>query len=224
MTVRNLYFEVIQPESKDKTLLRLLCRAEAEKAASSTAPPGKRWRASASCCVTTATPPPRYHAGLSKPSEAKIQEDFLYDRKTVMVATNAFRHGHRQVQRQLCHSLQLPKSTKPTIRRPGAPDGTGERTAFCCSTPGRADRPVPYQQRLRQRGNGRRAAGGSTAAGSGTAGRHDRLLQDEKLPAGLHSGLLRAKAPGDVAATAEAARGISSRWRLPGKPRSFSPA
>ena len=38
-------------------------------------------------------PVTRYHAGLSDTERAKNQEDFVYDRMSVMVATNAFGMG-----------------------------------------------------------------------------------------------------------------------------------
>lgn len=71
----NLYFEAIQPESKDKTLLRLLAGRKGKSGIIYCAP-GKRWRASASCCVTTATLPPGITRGFPKPSEAKIRRIF----------------------------------------------------------------------------------------------------------------------------------------------------
>ncbi len=84
MTRPNLYFEVIQAgESKDKTLLRLLCRAEAEKRHHLLRHPEKGGERLRACCMTTVlTPPPGITRGFPKPSpDSKNQEDFLYDRK-----------------------------------------------------------------------------------------------------------------------------------------------
>jgi ATP-dependent DNA helicase RecQ len=88
----NLYFEVQQPREKKAALLECL---------------GKRKESSGIIyCATrkaveevhdlllrhgfSAT---RYHAGLEDRERRKNQDDFIYDRKTIMVATNAFGMG-----------------------------------------------------------------------------------------------------------------------------------
>ncbi len=43
--------------------------------------------------ASRASPATRYHAGLPEEERRENQQDFLYDRKTVMVATNAFGMG-----------------------------------------------------------------------------------------------------------------------------------
>ena len=88
----NLYFEVRHPENRDAELLRLLA--------------ARKRKSGIVYCVTRkgvetvcellrdhgykAT---RYHAGLEEKERSANQEDFIYDRKTVMVATNAFGMG-----------------------------------------------------------------------------------------------------------------------------------
>ena len=107
MTVRTCILKSSQPESKDKT-------------ASSDCLPGRQRKSGIIYCATrkkveerlraavrpTATRPPGITRGLPKPSDSKNQEDFLYDRKPVMVATNAFGMGIDKSNVQLCHSLQ----------------------------------------------------------------------------------------------------------------------
>ncbi len=88
----NLYFEVQQPSSKRAALLELV-RSR----------PGK---CGIVYCATRRTveevcgflqeegiAATRYHAGLEAEERLKNQEDFLYDRAVVMVATNAFGMG-----------------------------------------------------------------------------------------------------------------------------------
>ena len=88
----NLYFEVRHPESKDGELLRLLAP---RKGRSGIVYCTTRKNVEAVCELLRdrgykAT---RYHAGLDEKERSANQEDFLYDRKTVMVATNAFGMG-----------------------------------------------------------------------------------------------------------------------------------
>ena len=88
----NLYFEVRHPESKDGELLRLLAT---RKGRSGIVYCTTRKNVETVCDLLRdrgykAT---RYHAGLDEKERSANQEDFLYDRKTVMVATNAFGMG-----------------------------------------------------------------------------------------------------------------------------------
>lgn len=101
----NLYFGVERPEPRDKksTLLRLVAARAARRSAPGGASSGQ---AGIVYCSTrnaveevcdllwdegfAAT---RYHAGLSAEERRSNQDEFLYDRATVMVATNAFGMG-----------------------------------------------------------------------------------------------------------------------------------
>ena len=88
----NLCFQVLHPESKNGELLRLLA--------------GRKRKSGIVYCSTRKNvesvcdflqdhgyKATRYHAGLDEKERSTNQEDFLYDRKTVMVATNAFGMG-----------------------------------------------------------------------------------------------------------------------------------
>ena len=69
----------------------------------------------------------RYHAGLSDAERQKNQDDFIYDRVPVMVATNAFGMGiDRSDVRFVLHC------GKPTIRRQDVPGVTANRRSASC--------------------------------------------------------------------------------------------
>lgn len=88
----NLYFEVLEPDDKDNTLLWLV-RRRAER--SGIVYCGTRRGVEEVCELLNGRgiPAVRYHAGLTQEERQASQEDFLYDRKRVMVATNAFGMG-----------------------------------------------------------------------------------------------------------------------------------
>ena len=100
----NLYFEVRRPELKDRELQRLLSERRGKSGIIYCA---TRKKVESVCerlqdLGFSAT---RYHAGLEEAERATNQEDFLYDRKPIYGSHQRFRHGHRQIQRQLCHPL-----------------------------------------------------------------------------------------------------------------------
>ena len=114
----NLYFEVLKPEKKDDELLRLLV--------------GKNRKSGIIYCATrkkvesvcellqdhgyAAT---RYHAGLSEEERSENQEDFLYDRKTIMVATNAFGMGIDKSNVSFVIHYNMPKSIEAYYQEAG---------------------------------------------------------------------------------------------------------
>ena len=114
----NLYFEVIHPEFKDRELKRLLA--------------GKRGKSGIIYCSTrkkvetvcenlqdlgySAT---RYHAGLEEEERTANQEDFLYDRKTIMVATNAFGMGIDKSNVSFVIHYNMPKSIEAYYQEAG---------------------------------------------------------------------------------------------------------
>jgi ATP-dependent DNA helicase RecQ len=88
----NLYFEVLRPDSKDGELLRLLA---SRKRKSGIIYCSTRNNVEVVCrmLIENGYKATRYHAGLDESERSANQEDFLYDRKPVMVATNAFGMG-----------------------------------------------------------------------------------------------------------------------------------
>lgn len=88
----NLYFEVLQSEEKDRELRRLLA---ARKGKSGIIYCSTRKNVESVCedLQSRGYAATRYHAGLPEEERSANQEDFLYDRKPIMVATNAFGMG-----------------------------------------------------------------------------------------------------------------------------------
>lgn len=114
----NLFFEVIHPELKERELKRILAE--------------KRGKSGIIYCATRkkvemlcerlqvlgyeAT---RYHAGLEEEERRANQEDFLYDRKTIMVATNAFGMGIDKSNVGFVVHYNMPKSIEAYYQEAG---------------------------------------------------------------------------------------------------------
>ena len=88
----NLRFEVRTPDSKKAELLTLLALRK-DKSGIVYCSTRKAVEEICQLLLDRNFHATRYHAGLSDEERKENQEDFLYDRKTVMVATNAFGMG-----------------------------------------------------------------------------------------------------------------------------------
>ena len=88
----NLFFEVIQPSSKMSALRRLMTRFEGRSGIIYCATRNNVEKVCESLCES-GYPATRYHAGLPDGERRQNQEDFIYDRRPIMVATNAFGMG-----------------------------------------------------------------------------------------------------------------------------------
>ena len=114
----NLYFEVIQPESKDRELLRLLARQK-QKSGIVYCATRKKVESVCQMLCDHRYAAARYHAGLSEAERSANQEDFLYDRKTVMVATNAFGMGIDKSNVSFVLHYNMPKSIEAYYQEAG---------------------------------------------------------------------------------------------------------
>lgn len=114
----NLYFDVIHPELKDRELKRLLA---SRKKKSGIIYCSTRKKVETVCEMLNdngylAT---RYHAGLEEEERTANQEDFLYDRKTIMVATNAFGMGIDKSNVSFVIHYNMPKSIEAYYQEAG---------------------------------------------------------------------------------------------------------
>ncbi len=89
---QNLYFGVEHPRDKNRALYRILKRNKG-KSGIIYCTSRKNVEAVCSMLCEAGFAATRYHAGLDDAERIINQEDFLYDRKNVMVATNAFGMG-----------------------------------------------------------------------------------------------------------------------------------
>ena len=114
----NLYFDVIQPELKDRELLRLLA---ARKGKSGIIYCATRKKVESVCenLQDHGYAATRYHAGLEEQERSANQADFLYDRKTVMVATNAFGMGIDKSNVSFVIHYNMPKSIEAYYQEAG---------------------------------------------------------------------------------------------------------
>ena len=138
-------------------------------------------------------PATRYHAGLSEAERRQNQDDFQYDRKTVMVATNAFGMGIDKSNVGFVIHYNMPKSLEAYYQEAYRAYWDGERME-CILLYGQGD--VTTAQFFLQQAGGEsrgphpRAGGPGPVPGSAAAGGHGGLLQDQGLPPGKAAGLL----------------------------------
>ena len=133
----NLRFEVRTPDSRRGELLTLLalrkgrsgivyCSTRKEVESICAFLQSKRFAAT------------RYHAGLSDAERQQNQEDFLYDRKTIMVATNAFGMGIDKSNVSFVIHYNMPQSVENYYQEAGRAGRDGEK-AECILLFGKKD-------------------------------------------------------------------------------------
>ncbi len=114
----NLSFDVLTPKSKDSELLSLMASRKRKSGIIYCA----TRKAVETVCETlrdhgyAAT---RYHAGLEEAERSENQEDFIHDRATVMVATNAFGMGIDKSNVSYVIHYNMPKSIEAYYQEAG---------------------------------------------------------------------------------------------------------
>lgn len=88
----NLFFSVMKPKNKDTTLIDLI-KEHSEKSDIVYYSTRKSVEEVCELINQNGFSATRYHAGLSENERTENQEDFVFDRKQIMVATNAFGMG-----------------------------------------------------------------------------------------------------------------------------------
>lgn len=114
----NLYFDVIHPELKDRELKRLLTERRG-KCGIIYCSTRKRVETVCENLQSLGFAATRYHAGLDEAERSRNQEDFLYDRKTIMVATNAFGMGIDKSNVSFVIHYNMPKSIEAYYQEAG---------------------------------------------------------------------------------------------------------
>ena len=114
----NLYFDVIHPELKDRELKRLLTERRG-KSGIIYCSTRKKVETVCENLRDLGYAATRYHAGLEEEERRRNQEDFLYDRKTIMVATNAFGMGIDKSNVSFVIQYNMPKSIEAYYQEAG---------------------------------------------------------------------------------------------------------
>lgn len=129
----NLYFAVEHPADRNARLLELISEREGLSGIIYCA---TRKNVEDVCLLLNehGYPATRYHAGLSDDERRLNQDDFVYDRKPVMVATNAFGMGIDKSDVSYVIHYNMPKNIESYYQEGEEPDATVRLPSAYCFT------------------------------------------------------------------------------------------
>ena len=114
----NLSFDVLHPKKKEDTLIKLLSQRK-QKSGIIYCSTRKKVESVCEMLIEQGFHATRYHAGLEDTERTTNQEDFIHDRKTIMVATNAFGMGIDKSNVSFVLHYNMPKSIEGYYQEAG---------------------------------------------------------------------------------------------------------
>ncbi len=114
----NLYFAVLRPDDKDAKLIELI-RERKEQSGIVYCSTRRQVEDVCGMLKTEGISATRYHAGLEDAERVRNQDDFVYDRRQVMVATNAFGMGIDKSNVSFVIHYNMPKNLESYYQEAG---------------------------------------------------------------------------------------------------------